>query len=83
MSLVQEGDIVIFHPLSNIEITKYFNDKPRFNGVFSRDNLARIKDGAYVINFYDKQSNGTHLLSLFIGRNTAVYFDCFGIEYIT
>ena len=30
--------------MRNIEITKYFNYEPRFNGVFSRDNLRRIKD---------------------------------------
>ena len=29
----------------NIEICKYFHYEPRFNGVFSRDNLPRIKDG--------------------------------------
>ena len=54
------------------------------NGVFSfsRDNLPRIKDGAYVINLDDKKSKGTHWISLFIDRNTAVYFDSFGIEYI-
>ena len=33
-----------------------FNYKPMFNGVFSRDNLPRIKDGMYVMNLYDKQS---------------------------
>ena len=26
------------HPLSNIEITNYFNYERRFNGTFSRDN---------------------------------------------
>ena len=36
----------------------------------------------HVINFSDKQSKGTHWLSLFIGRNAAVYFGSFGIEYI-
>ena len=41
---------VPLHPLSNIEITQYFNYEPRFNGVYSRDNLPRIKDGAHVIN---------------------------------
>ena len=42
------------HPLNNIEITNYFNDESRFNGVFSRNNLPRIKDGVYVINLNDK-----------------------------
>ena len=30
----------------------------------------------------DKKSKGTHWVSLFIGRNAAVYFDYFRIEYI-
>ena len=67
---------------SNIEITKYFNYEPRFNGAFWRDSLPRIKDGVYVINLTDKQSKGTHWVSLFIDGNTAVYFDSFGIKYI-
>ena len=50
--------------------------------VYSRDNLPRIKDGTYIINFDDKQSKRTHWVSLFIDRNTAVYFDSFGNKYI-
>ena len=39
------------HPLTNFEIQKYYQNEPRFNGVYSRDNLPKkIKDGAYVIN---------------------------------
>ena len=41
---------VLFNPLSIIEINKYFNYKPWFDGIFSRNNLLRIEDGAYVIN---------------------------------
>ena len=36
------------HPLTNFEIQKYYQNEPRFNGVYSRDNLSKIKDGAYV-----------------------------------
>ena len=68
--------------LKKIEITNYFNYEPRFNGVFPKNNLPRIKDGAYVINLDDKKSKGTDWVSLFIDRNTAVYFDSFGNEYI-
>ena len=46
------------HPINNIEITNYFNYEPRFNGEFSRNNLHRIKDGAYVVNLDDKNSKG-------------------------
>ena len=50
---------------------------------FSRKNLPRINDGAYVINFHSKKSKGIRWVLLFIDRNTAVNFDFFGIEYIT
>ena len=63
-------------------MNNYFNYNPKFNGVSSRKNLARINDGAYVINLDDKNSSGIHWVSLFINKNTAVYFDSFGIEYI-
>ena len=44
------------HPLTNFEIQKYYQNEPsyqnepRFNGVYSRDNLQKIKDGACIIN---------------------------------
>ena len=39
------------HSLTNIEIQKYYQNEPRFNGVYSRDNFSKkIKDWAYVIN---------------------------------
>ena len=38
------------HPLTNFEIQKYYQNEPRFNGVYSRDNLRKIKDKAYIIN---------------------------------
>ena len=59
-------------PLKNIEITKYFNYEPRFNGIFSKNNLPRIKDGVYAINLNDKKHKGSHWVSLFIDKNTAV-----------
>ena len=37
------------HPLTNFEIQKFQNG-PRFNGVYSRDNLPKTKDGAYITN---------------------------------
>ena len=46
--------LVPLHPLSNIEITKYFNYESRLNGLFWRHNLPRIKDGKMAINLHDK-----------------------------
>ena len=66
------------HPLSNFEIQKYQN-KSRFNGVYSRDNLPKIKEGAYVINF-DKYSDiETHWVALYIRNTNVTYFDSFGV----
>ena len=50
-----------------------------FNGVFSRNDLSIIKDGAYVINLNDKKSKRKQWDLLFADRNTAVYFDSLGI----
>ena len=45
------GFLIPPHPLTNFETQKCYQNKPRFNGVFSRNNLPKkIKVGAYVIN---------------------------------
>ena len=39
------------HALANFEIQNYYQNEPRFNGAFSRNNLPKKrKNGAYVIN---------------------------------
>ena len=54
------------HPLINFEIQKYYNNEPRFNGVFSRKNVPKkTKDGAYVINRDEYADVGTHWIALF------------------
>ena len=45
--------------LTNFEIQKYYQNQPKFNGVYSRNNSAKIKDGAYVINLDECKSIGT------------------------
>ena len=70
------------HPLTNFEIQKYQNE-PRFNGVYSRDNLPKIKDGAYVINLDEYSHIGTHWVALYVQNNNATYFDSFGVEHIS
>ena len=39
----KDNFLVPLHPFSNIDITNYFNYAPRFNGVYSKVNLPRIK----------------------------------------
>ena len=45
------NSLLPFHSLTNIEINEYYGNEPKFNGVYSRNNLPnKIKKGAYIIN---------------------------------
>ena len=71
------------HPLTNFEIQAYYQNEPRFIGVYSRDNLPdKIKYGAYVINLDEYSDFQTHWIALYVNNKTATYFDSFGIEHI-
>ena len=75
------------HPLTNFEIQEYYQNEPRFNGVFSRDNLRNnnnnnIKNGAYVINLDEYRDIGTHWVALYVNNKAIIYFDSFGVEHI-
>ena len=67
----------------------YYQNEPRFNGVFSRDNLPehsstnKIKNGAYVINLDEYHDIGTHWVTLYVNNKTVKYFDSFGFEHIS
>ena len=51
------------YPLTNFQIRKYYQNEPRFYGVYSRDNLPKkIEDGTYVINLDEYSDVGTFVL---------------------
>ena len=71
------------HPLTNFEIQIYYQNEPRFNEVYLRDNLPdKTKDGAYVINLDEYSDIGTHWIALYVNTKTVTYFDNFGVEHI-
>ena len=81
------------HPLTNFKIQEYYQNEPRFNGVFSRDNRPNtIKNGAYVINLDEYHDIGTHWVALYVqstsvcdmyvNKKIVTYFDSFGVEHI-
>ena len=79
------------HPLTTFEIQEYYQNEPRFNGVFSRDNLPNnnnnnnnnnIKNGAYVINLDEYRNIGNHWVALYVNNKTIIYFGSFGVEHI-
>ena len=75
-------------PFTKFEIQKYHQYEPKFNGVYSRNNSPKIKDGAYVINLGEYESIGTHWIALYANGNNrrasydAIYFDSFGVGHI-
>ena len=59
------------HTLKDFEIEKYYENKARFNGVYSKNNLPKkIKDEAYIINLdeYADEDEGTHWIALSCNR---------------
>ena len=69
-------------PLINFEIQKYHQNEPKFNGVYSRKDLPKIKDGACVKNLDEFKSTRTHWIALCVNGNNITYFDRFGVEHI-
>ena len=55
------------HPLTKFEIQKYYQNESKFNGVYSRNNLTKIKDGTY--NFDEYKSRGTNWIALYGNGN--------------
>ena len=76
------------HSLTSFKIQKYYQNEPKFNGVYSRNNLPKIKDGAYLINLDKFKSIKTHWIALYVNGNNrrasydAIYFNSFVVEHI-
>ena len=52
---------MLSHFLTIFEIQKkYYQNEPKFNDLYSRNNLPKIKDRAYVTNCDDIKSIGAH-----------------------
>ena len=58
---VGTGEETLRAGLANLEIQKYEN-KPKFNDVYSRNNLFKIRDGTYI-NLHGHESIGTHWIA--------------------
>ena len=71
------------HPLTNFEIKGYYENEPRFDGVYSKDNLPKTRrNGAYVINLDEYADVGTHWIALYVKNNEVIYFDSFDVEHV-
>ena len=63
------------HLLTNFEIQKYHKNEPRFNRVFSRNNLPKKKrkDGACIINLDEYSNVGAHWIALFCQKKKKLF----------
>ena len=54
------------YPLTNFEMQKHYQNEPRFNAVYSINNLpGKIKNEAYTINLDEYADAGAHWTALF------------------
>ena len=76
------------HSLTSFEIQKYYENEPNFKCVYSKNNLPKINDGAYLINLDEYKSIGTHWNALNVNDNNwsasydATNFDRVVVEQI-
>ena len=68
------------YPLTYFEIQKYYENEPKSNGVYLRNSLSKIKDGACIISLDEYESMLTHWIALYINAKNVTYFDRFGVE---
>ena len=61
-----------FHPF---KIQKYYENGPKFNDLYSRINLSKTKDGAYIVNLDQYESIATHWIALYENAKNVTYFD--------
>ena len=54
----------------NFEIQKYYQKEPKFNGINSKNNLPKVKNG---------QSVGTPWIALYVNAEHVTYFHSFGV----
>ena len=62
------------HPLNNIEIKKHYQNKSKFNTVYSRNMSLKIKYVAHII--------GTHWAALYVSDINETYYNTFLLDLL-
>ena len=58
--MIRSDILMPSHLLINFEIINYYQNEPKFNGVYSINKLPKIKDGPYAIKLGDDKSIETN-----------------------
>ena len=75
-----ENVLMLLHPLSNFEMQKYYEHEPKFNGVYSGNNLSKINNEVYIIILDEYESIGTHWITLYVNDNNVTYLIALGLN---
>ena len=76
------GFLMPCHFLTNFEIQTYYQNEPKFNCAYSRNNLPNTKGGAHVVNLDEYESIGSHWTILYVDGDNIIHFDSFGVEHL-
>ena len=60
---------------------KYYWNEPKFNSVYSRDNLFEKKDEVYVVNLDEYEWLATQWIALYVNCDNVTYFESFEVEH--
>ena len=84
MNLKDLQSRIFINASDNFEVQKYYQNEPRINGFYFRDNLPnKIKAGAYLINLNEYSYTRIRWIALYALNNDVSYFDNFDVENIS
>ena len=61
------------HPLTTFEIQKYYQNEPKFNGIYWRNDLPKTKDVAFVVNPDEYKLLQTYWITLYVNGGNAMW----------
>ena len=62
------------HPSTNFGMQKYYQNESEFNGFYLRNDLSKMKNGAYMIKLDQCESTGTHWIALYVNAKNVTSF---------
>ena len=62
---------------------KYYQNKLKFNGAYSRKDLPKINNEAYVTNIDEYESIETQWIALYVNGKNIIYLHSFAVEHIS
>ena len=68
--LLKTGFLMLLFPMTNIEMQKYYQSKPKFKGVYLPNNLPNTEDGVFGVNLDEYKLIGTYWIALHTNDNS-------------